>query len=203
MSDGEAESSEVWLIRHGETEWSKSGRHTGRTDLALTAEGERAARALGPALAGVHFDLILSSPRQRAWRTAGLAGITDPEITDDLGEWDYGDYEGRTRIDIQEERPGWSVWADGCPGGESPQQVSDRVDGVIARCQAAQDHRVLVFAHGHILRAFASRWLTQPVALGAHLELATTRICVLGHDRGTPTLELWNAPPLRDAGAVS
>jgi probable phosphoglycerate mutase len=195
MSDGEPESSEVWIVRHGETEWSKSGRHTGTTDLPLTEKGERDALRLAPTLAGVHFDLILCSPRQRARRTAELAGIRDLEITDGLAEWDYGDYEGRTRIDIQADRPDWSVWVDGCPGGESPDQVARRVDGVIARVQETAG-RALLFAHGHILRSLAARWLTQPVALGAHLELATGRVSVLGHDRGTPTLELWNAPTM-------
>jgi len=192
VSDGEPESSEVWIIRHGETEWSKSGRHTGTTELSLTEKGEQDALRLAPALAGVHFDLIMCSPRARARRTAELAGVRGLEIDAELAEWDYGDYEGRTRVQIQEERPGWSVWADGCPGGESPAQASARVDRVIARIHAIEG-RALVFAHGHILRALAARWLTQPVALGAHLELVTGRVSVLGHDRGTPTLELWNA----------
>lgn len=193
MSDGEPESSEVWIVRHGETEWSKSGQHTGSTDLPLTEKGEQDARKLAPTLAGVHFDLILCSPRQRARRTAELAGITDVQITDELTEWDYGDYEGRTRKEIQAERPSWSVWADGCPGGESPDQVTRRVDGVIERVRATEG-RALLFAHGHILRSLAARWLNQPIDLGAHLELVTGRVSVLGHDRGTPTLELWNAP---------
>ncbi len=196
MSDGEPESSEVWIVRHGETEWSKSGRHTGTTDLPLTPKGEQDAIALRPALDGVYFDLVLCSPRQRARRTAELAGIQDVEITDQLTEWDYGEYEGRTRIDIQAERPGWSIWTDGGVGGESPEQVTQRVDGVIARVRAV-DGRVLLFAHGHILRSLAARWLEQPVAIGAHLELATGRVSVLGNDRGTPTLELWNAPTAR------
>ena len=128
----------------------------------------------------------------RARRTAELAGIRDYQIDDQLAEWDYGEYEGRTRIQIQEERPDWSIWEDGALGGESPKQVTERVDGVIERIRATEG-RVLVFAHGHILRALAARWLTQPVQLGAHLELVTGRVSVLGHDRGTPTLELWNA----------
>ncbi len=196
MSDGEPESSEVWIIRHGETEWSKSGRHTGTTELELTPKGEQDALRLAPALAGVHFDLVLCSPRARARRTAALAGIRDVRIDQELAEWNYGDYEGRTRIQIQEDRPGWSVWADGCPGGESPDQVADRVDRVIDQVRATEG-RVVLFAHGHILRALAARWLTQPVALGAHLELVTGRVSVLGHDRGTPTLELWNATSMQ------
>ena len=192
MAAVDPDQTEVWIIRHGETEWSKSGRHTGRTDLALTEKGEHDARALKPALDGVSFDLVLCSPRQRARRTAELAGITDVEITDELTEWDYGDYEGRTRIDIQAERAGWSIWTEGAPGGESPEQVAARVDRVIARCRETGG-RVLLFAHGHILRSLAARWMDQPVPLGAHLELATGRVSVLGHDRGTHTLELWNA----------
>lgn len=193
MADDGADEAGVWLVRHGETEWSRSGQHTGRTDVPLTPAGEQAAVALASGLAQVHFDLVLSSPRQRARRTAELAGIVDIRTDEDLVEWDYGDYEGRTRVDIQESRPGWTVWTDGCPGGESPDQVTDRVDGVVARLQA-RGGRILVFSHGHILRCLAARWLDQPLSLGAHLELATGRISVLGSDRGTPTLELWNAP---------
>ncbi len=192
MSDGDEYHTDLWIVRHGETEWSKSGQHTGRSDIPLTAEGERSALALKPALADVTFDLVLSSPRQRARRTAELIGFSDVVIWDDLVEWDYGDYEGRTRADIQRDRPGWSVWADGSPGGESPEQVSRRVDEVIARCREVEGV-VLVFAHGHILRALAARWLDHPIELGANLELATTRISILSHDRGAPTLELWNA----------
>lgn len=193
MSDGDEEfKTDLWIVRHGETEWSKSGQHTGRTDLPLTAEGERSALALRPALERAHFDLVLSSPRRRARRTAELLGFTDVVVWDDLVEWDYGDYEGRTRADIQSDRPGWSVWTDGSPSGESPEQVSQRVDDVIARCREVEGV-VLMFAHGHILRALAARWLDHPIALGANLELATTRISILSHDRGAPTLELWNA----------
>ena len=183
---------DLWVIRHGETEWSRSGQHTSRTDLPLTPEGEQSAIQLRDVLKGLHFDLVLSSPKQRARRTAELLGFTDVAIWDDLVEWDYGDYEGRTRASIQEERPEWSVWEDGCPGGESPEQVTERVDTVIERARQTEGI-VLAFAHGHILRALAARWLDHPVQLGANLELATTRISVLSHDRGAPTLELWNA----------
>lgn len=189
---GEEFKTDLWVVRHGETEWSRSGQHTGRTDIPLTAEGERSALALKPKLAGVTFDLVLSSPRQRARRTAELIGFRDITVWEDLVEWDYGHYEGRTRVDIHNERPGWSVWTDGATGGESPEQVSDRVDGVIERCREVEGV-VLMFAHGHILRALAARWLDHPVQLGANLELATTRISILSHDRGAPTLELWNA----------
>ncbi len=192
MTDGDEFHTDLWIVRHGETEWSKSGQHTGRTDLPLTTEGERSALALRPALENTPFDLVLSSPRQRARRTAELLGFTDVVVWDDLVEWDYGEYEGRTRADIQRERPGWSVWTDGSPGGESPEQVSQRVDDVIERCREVEGV-VLMFAHGHILRSLAARWLDHPIGLGANLELATTRISILGHDRGAPTLELWNA----------
>lgn len=192
MGEGDEFKTDLWIVRHGETEWSKSGRHTGSTDLPLTAEGERSAVALRPALSGTHFDLVVSSPRQRARRTAELVGFTDVKIWDDLTEWDYGEYEGRTRVEVHETRPGWSVWTDGCPGGESPEQVSDRVDEVIERCREVEG-RVLVFAHGHVLRSLAARWLDHPIYLGANLELATTRVSLLSHDRGTPTLELWNS----------
>lgn len=193
MSEGEDFKTDVWVVRHGETEWSRSGKHTGRSDVALTAGGERAAREMRPTLAGVHFDLVLSSPRQRARRTAELLDVPDVEIADDLTEWDYGEYEGRTRADIQLSRPNWSVWTDGCPGGESPEQVSARVDAVIKRLRTV-DGRVLVFAHGHVLRAMAARWIDQPITLGANLELATTTVSILGHDRGVATIQLWNAP---------
>jgi probable phosphoglycerate mutase len=190
--DARGSTTDVWLVRHGETEWSKSGRHTGRTDLPLTPEGERSAVELRPSLEGVSFDLVLCSPRQRALRTAELVGLTDEEVVDDLAEWDYGQYEGRTRAEIHESHPDWSVWTHGCPGGESPEQVARRVDRVIERCREV-DGRVLLVAHGHVLRALSARWLDQPIVLGANLELATTRVSILSHDRGTPTLDLWNA----------
>jgi broad specificity phosphatase PhoE len=183
---------EVWLIRHGETEWSRDKRHTGRTDLPLTERGEADARALSEVLRALAFDLVLSSPRQRALRTATLAGFANPIVTDDLAEWDYGDYEGITRTAIHEQNPDWSIWTDGAPGGEAPGQVRDRVDRVIARCQATAG-RCLLFAHGHVLRTLAACWLDQPVSLGEHLPLDTAKISVLGFDRGSPTLDRWNA----------
>ncbi len=183
---------EVWLIRHGETEWSKSGRHTGTTDLAMTPNGEEAARLLRPLLSRTTFGLVLCSPRRRARDTAELAGVIDLHIEEDLVEWDYGDYEGRTRVDIHEERPGWSIWTDGAPNGETPEQVSDRVDRVIAKSRAVNG-RVLLFAHGHVLRSLAARWIEQPITVGAHLPLDTAKLSVLSYDRGTPTLDRWNA----------
>lgn len=189
---GEETDAVVWLIRHGETEWSRSGQHTGVTDLPMTSAGDEAARSLRGVLAGTSFDLVLSSPRRRARHTAELAGVTDVHVDDDLVEWDYGDYEGRTRADIQDERPDWSIWTDGAPNGETPAQVSARVDRVIATCRAV-DGRVLLFSHGHLLRALAARWVAQPVTVGAHLPLDTAKVSVLGHDRGTPTIDRWNA----------
>jgi broad specificity phosphatase PhoE len=183
---------ETWLIRHGETEWSLSGQHTGVTDLPMTEAGEAAASALRDVLAEVSFDLVLCSPRQRARRTAELAGFTHLHTEPDLAEWNYGDYEGRTRIDILEERPDWSIWTDGAPGGETPQQLQARVDRVIAKCRAAGG-RVLLFSHGHLLRSLAARWIAQPVTVGAHLPLDTAKVCVLAYDRGVPTLDRWNA----------
>jgi broad specificity phosphatase PhoE len=184
---------EVWLVRHGETEWSTQGRHTGSTDLPLTARGEQKAAQLRGRLIGVDFDLVLASPLQRARRTAELAGFPDAEPTPDLVEWDYGDYEGRTSTAIHQERPDWYLWTDGVPGGESPAEVIARVERVIARCRSTGG-RCLLFAHGHVLRSLAARWVEQPVELGAHLELETARICVLADDRGIPTINHWNTP---------
>ncbi len=192
LEDSELAEPETWLVRHGETEWSRSGRHTGVTDLPMTPAGEEAAKALRAILEGTDFTLVLCSPRQRARRTAELAGFTDIEIEPDLAEWGYGDYEGRTRIEILNERPDWTIWADGAPNGETPEQVGARVDRVIARCRAT-DGRVLLFAHGHLLRSLAARWITWPVAVGAHLPLDTAKVSVLGYDRGVPTVDRWNA----------
>jgi broad specificity phosphatase PhoE len=189
---GEAPDPEVWLIRHGETEWSRSGQHTGVTDIPLTPDGEAAAKALRDLLVGIHFDLVLCSPRQRARRTAELAGFDDVRIEPDLVEWDYGDYEGRTRVDIHKRRPAWSIWTDGAPNGETPAQIRGRVDRVIRTCRA-DGGRVLLFSHGHVLRTLAARWIAQPVSVGAHLPLDTAKVCVLAYDRGIPTLDRWNA----------
>lgn len=189
MSDIE---DEVWLVRHGETEWSRSGQHTSTTDLRLTPAGEKAAEALRPLLTSTPFDLVLCSPRRRALDTAELAGISDLHIDDDLAEWDYGQYEGRTRADIQQERPEWSIWTDGAPAGETPEQIGRRVDKVIAKCRA-RGGRVLLIAHGHVLRTLAARWIDQPVAVGAHLPLDTAKLSVLSYDRGTATIDRWNA----------
>ena len=183
---------EVWLVRHGETEWSRSGQHTGVTDLPLTPAGEEAARSLRARLESVGFDLVLSSPLQRARRTAELAGVEGAEQEPDLVEWNYGDYEGRTTADIRTERADWSIWTDGAPGGESPEQLRQRVDRVVDRLRAVEG-RALLVAHGHVLRALAARWIGAAVGLGVHLPLETARIGMLGYDRGVPTLERWNA----------
>jgi broad specificity phosphatase PhoE len=189
MREGEEE---VWLVRHGETEWSKSGQHTGTTDLPLTEVGEKAAEGLRSLLSGTSFDRILCSPRQRARRTAELAGISDLHIDEDLVEWDYGEYEGMTRVQVHENRPGWSIWSDGAPGGETPEEMAKRVDRVIAKCRA-NGGRVLLIAHGHVLRSLAARWIESPVTVGANLPLDTAKLSVLSYDRGTPTIDRWNS----------
>ena len=192
---------QVWLVRHGSTEWSTSGRHTGRTDIELTAEGEQAAQALRPVLAGRQFALVLSSPLQRARRTAELAGAT-PELDDDLREWDYGDYEGRTTPDIRETRPGWSLWKDGVPGGETADEVAARADRVIARVRAAGGD-CLLFAHGHLLRVLGARWIGDGPDGGQHLLLSTAAVCVLGYERETPALARWNDTSHIDGGLTA
>lgn len=186
----EAQSHQVWLVRHGTTEWSTSGRHTGRTDIPLTPEGEQAARALRPVLEGHEFALQLSSPLIRASHTAELAG-RHPDLDPDLMEWDYGDYEGRTTPAIREERPGWSIWDDGVPHGETADDVAARADRVIARARAA-DGDTLLFAHGHLLRVLGARWIAAPPRAGRHLLLSTAAFCVLGWERETPALARWN-----------
>ncbi|MBF4161899.1 histidine phosphatase family protein [Nocardioides acrostichi] len=183
---------QVWLVRHGETEWSRDGKHTGVTDISLTEDGERVAALLAPALAGVAFDQVLTSPRRRARRTAELAGFPDAEIADGLHEWDYGDYEGLTTPQIRESVPGWTVWSHPCPGGETAAEVSARLDALLAR--VASSERVLLVAHGHSLRALAARWLGLPVADGRLLRLDTATVSVLGLERDEHVLLRWNAP---------
>ncbi|MGD9694121.1 MAG: histidine phosphatase family protein [Thermoleophilia bacterium] len=189
MSEG---GPEAWLVRHGETEWSRSGRHTGRTDVPLTEAGEAAARAVRDRLAGERFDLVLVSPALRARRTCEIAGFGDVAVVDpDAWEWDYGDYEGRTTADIRRAEPGWSVWTDPMPGGESLDAVAARADRVVARARAAG--RTLVVSHGHLLRILAARWLGMPPAAGAHLVLGTATLSTLGWERETPALLRWNS----------
>jgi broad specificity phosphatase PhoE len=189
-SESESPGHQVWLVRHGTTEWSVNGRHTGLTDIPLTVDGEQAARAVKPVLAGHGFALQLTSPLLRARHTAELAGFA-PEVDPDLSEWNYGDYEGRTTVDIRAERPGWTIWDDGTPGGETAQEVAARADRVIARARAAAGD-TLLFAHGHLLRILGARWIEEPPTAGAHLLLSTAAICVLGWERQTPALARWN-----------
>ena len=184
----------VTLVRHGETEWSASGKHTGRTDIPLTAEGERKARGLSERLKGVAFDRVFTSPLQRARRTCELAGLGDrAKVDPDLLEWNYGDYEGRTTSEIVKQRPGWLLFRDGCPNGEQPADVAARADRVIARLRAADD-RAIVFSSGHILRMLAARWLGLAPSEGRLFMLSTASISILGyeHDKDEPAVQLWN-----------
>ncbi|SFB74842.1 probable phosphoglycerate mutase [Nocardioides terrae] len=183
---------ELYLARHGATEWSVSGRHTGTTDLPLLPEGEQTARTLAARLSDVDFELVLTSPRQRARRTAELAGFPDAEVDGDLAEWDYGDYEGITTDEIRERDPGWTVWRGVVPGGESAEQVSARLDRVIGRVRAVEG-QALVFGHGHALRALAARWLGLPVSEGRLLRLDTATLSVLGSEREQPVVLHWNS----------
>lgn len=183
--------SAAFLARHGTTEWSASGKHTSSTDLPLLPEGEKDAVALGARLAGISFAEVLRSPMTRARRTAELAGYPDAEVCDDLVEWGYGEYEGRTTVEIREDVPGWTVWTHGCPGGESADQVAARCDRVIERIRAASGP-VLLFAHGQSLRVLAARWLGLSAAEGRLFRLDTATLSELGYERETPVLLRWN-----------
>jgi broad specificity phosphatase PhoE len=183
---------EVVLVRHAQTEWSISGRHTGRTDIPLTDDGRAAARALGTRLFEWRFERVLVSPLRRARETCELCGLGErAEVLEDLHEWDYGEYEGLTTAQIHAQRPGWSLWRDGCPGGESPEQVGARADRVIAELARAQGV-IAVFSHGHMLRVLGARWIELAPEHGARLGLSTASISVLGHERGTSILARWN-----------
>jgi broad specificity phosphatase PhoE len=190
MTD-DADSDELWVVRHGETEWSATGRHTSTTDVPLTEAGEEAARELGERLAGTSFDLVLTSPRQRARRTAALAGFPDAHVEDDLAEWAYGDYEGVTTRTIRETVPGWTVWTHPSPGGETAAQIGRRLDRVVAKVRA-HGGRVLVFGHGHASRVLAARWLDQPVAEGRFFQLDTATVSILGFEHESPVVARWN-----------
>jgi broad specificity phosphatase PhoE len=184
----------VYAIRHGETAWSLTGQHTGRTDLPLTENGRHLAERLRPALAGEAFALVLVSPLRRARETVELAGLGGrAEVDPDLAEWDYGDYEGLTTPQIREKAPGWLIFRDGCPGGETPEQVAARTDRVIARARKAGGD-VALFAHGHLLRVLAARWLGMPPGAGQHFLLDTGTLSVLGDYGGIPAVRTWNAP---------
>ncbi len=184
----------VYLARHGETAWSRTGQHTGLTDLPLTTRGEQNARQLGGRLAGLSFAKVWTSPLQRAVRTCELAGFGPVAAIDrDLVEWNYGDYEGRRSAEIRAERPDWQLFRDGCPGGESPAQVAARADRVASRVRAAPGN-VLVFSSGHFLRALAARWLGLELAAGRYFLLGTAALSALGYDHNTsePVIRLWN-----------
>lgn len=181
----------VWLIRHAETAWTLSHRHTGRTDIPLTERGRERARELGAKLAGVRFSLVLSSPLSRARDTAELVGLGPIELRDDLMEWDYGEYEGITTAEIRRQRPDWSLWRDGCPGGETAEDVAARVDRVIAETLRVEGD-VAVVAHGHVMRVLGARWIEQRAQLGERLALDTGSISVLGFEREVRVLRRWN-----------
>jgi broad specificity phosphatase PhoE len=182
----------VLLVRHGETEWSREGKHTGRTDIPLTERGRRQAQAVRSALQGRRFALVLTSPLSRALETCRLAGFGDvAELRDELREWDYGAYEGRKTIEIREEVPGWTLWHDGVPEGETIDEVAARVDRVIAGLRSAPD-AALLFAHGHVLRVLAARWLGLEPQAGALFALDPASISVLGYERETSVIRLWN-----------
>ncbi|HEV7686119.1 MAG TPA: histidine phosphatase family protein [Acidimicrobiia bacterium] len=182
----------IFLIRHGATEWSVSGRHTGRTDIPLTEEGRRQAQRLRVRLARERFSLVLVSPLKRARETAELAGFGDAaEVAPDLVEWDYGNYDGRTAAEIRQERPGWTPWHDGFPGGETLEQMAARAARVVARVRDAEGD-VALFAHGHILRVIAACWLEQPPVEASRYYLSTASVSVLGWERETTVIDRWN-----------
>jgi probable phosphoglycerate mutase len=184
----------VYLARHGETAWSLSGQHTGRTDIPLTERGERQARVLGERLRGINFTKVFTSPSQRARRTAELAGFGGTaEMDPDLAEWDYGQYEGRRTTEILAERPGWYIFRDGCPGGETPDQVGARADRAIQRIRAVPGN-VLIFSSAHFLRVLAARWLGLEPAVGRYLWLDTASLSILSyeHNLAEPVIRLWN-----------
>ena len=190
--DGTDERPNAWLVRHGETEWARLGRHTGRTDVPLTDGGRRQALAIATKLQGHRFALVLSSPLSRALDTARLAGYGDVvQVDPDLAEWDYGTLEGFTTPQIRATIPGWTIWAKGAPGGETPDQVAARCDRVVARVRAAGGD-VLLFGHGHLLRVLTARWLGLAPAEGRLFALATATVSVLGWERETPVVERWS-----------
>lgn len=187
-------SQQVFVVRHGETEWSLSGQHTGTTDIPLTEHGRQVARLLQPILAKESFALVLTSPLQRARETSRLAGFGEVvKVEPDLVEWNYGRYEGLTTSQIQAVAPDWVLFRDGCPGGERPEEIAARADRVIARMRAVEGS-ILLFAHGHVLRVLATRWLGLPPSAGQHFLLDTATLNILGYYRGVPAMKRWNAP---------
>ncbi|MGZ9125276.1 MAG: histidine phosphatase family protein [Candidatus Binatia bacterium] len=184
---------QIYLIRHGETEWSLSGQHTGITDIPLTENGRNLAKRLAPVLATERFALVLTSPLERARKTCELAGLgARAEIDRDLMEWNYGEYEGLTPKQIDAQAPGWMIFTDGCPGGEIPAQVSARADRLVARVRSVEGD-VALFAHGHIFRVFAARWLGLPATAGCHFLLDTATLSILSYYRNLPAIRRWNA----------
>ncbi len=192
---------QIYLVRHGETEWSRTGQHTGRSDVPLTAEGQRTAVLLGARLQRLRFDHVFSSPLERARKTCELAGLAaHSRLDDDLQEWDYGDYEGITTAQIRLSQPSWNVFEHGCPNGESVEQVSQRADAVVRRLRAVEGV-VAVFSHGHFLRTLAVRWLGLAAREGRHFPLDTASLSCLGYERHSSevaTISLWNAPAVSD-----
>jgi broad specificity phosphatase PhoE len=185
---------QVFIVRHGETEWSLSGQHTGTTDIPLTEHGQQVARLLRPILAKESFALALTSPLQRAQETCRLTGFGDvAKIEPDLVEWNYGRYEGLTPAQIHATAPGWLIFRDGCPGGEQPDEIGARVDRVIAKVRAVKGN-VALFAHGHVFRVLAARWLGLPASAGQHFLLDTATMTILSYYRGIPAIKQWNAP---------
>jgi probable phosphoglycerate mutase len=185
---------ELWLARHGETEWSRDGRHTGRTDVALTPEGVRQAEALGRRLQGIHFDLVLTSPLLRARATVEGAGVGDFETSHNLEEFDYGQYEGLTFAEITQQHPKWNLWRDGCPGGETPALAADRVDRVLKRVVTVAG-RVLIVSHGHISRILAARFVSLPGEAGGLLAFDVASLSLLGYEHDRPVILFWNHSP--------
>lgn len=193
--------SAIYLLRHGRTEWSENGRHTGRTDIPLTGDGERLATAAAATLLALRGTdtapaLVLSSPRQRAWRTAELAGLAVTTMTEDVAEWDYGTYEGLTTPQIRESVPGWTVWTHPCPGGETAAQVTERARRVIDTARAALDRGdVIIVGHGQFSRALTATWIGLDATGGVHFGLHPACVTVLGDERGRPQIEYLNVPP--------
>jgi broad specificity phosphatase PhoE len=185
---------QIYLIRHGETEWSLTGQHTGVTDIPLTENGRNAAKLFEPIFAKVKLALVLTSPLERARMTCALAGLDKlAKIDRDLMEWNYGEYEGLTSKQIHEKSPDWLLFRDGCPKGESPEEVAARADRVLAKARAANGP-VALFAHGHVLRVLAVRWIDLPPIEGSHFLLDTATLCVLDYYRGVPAIKRWNVP---------
>jgi broad specificity phosphatase PhoE len=188
---------QIYYIRHGETEWSLSGKHTGASEISLNERGENEARRLAETLRGIRFDRVLVSPRQRARRTYELSGITAAAETDpDLAEWDYGDYEGKTTREIHAGRPEWNLFQDGCPGGENPEEIAARADRLVRRLKQSTGATAL-YSHGHFGRVLAARWVGYPPAAAQRLSLSTGSVSILGFEHqkvSEPTLALWNLP---------